>query len=131
MTGSWTNRGDRPAGEAARRSLTVYLDWTAGGPTARRCPRCSLGARRRHRRLRGRGRQAGAVTTTDDAITPVIADGLRRAEAGGHQAYVVRLDTPGGLDVSMRSIIRDFLDARVLVVAYVSPSGARAASAER
>lgn len=73
------------------------------------------------------------VTTISDAITPVIADhltdGVERAEDGGYQAYVVRLDTPGGLDVSMRHIIRDFLDARVPVVVYVSPSGARAASA--
>ncbi len=73
------------------------------------------------------------VTTIEDAITPVIADhltdGVERAEDGGYRAYVVRLDTPGGLDVSMRDIIRDFLDARVPVVVHVSPSGARAASA--
>lgn len=73
------------------------------------------------------------VTTIDDAITPVIADhlgdGVERAARGGYQAYVVQLDTPGGLDVSMRHIIQDFLDAGVPVVVYVSPPGARAASA--
>jgi membrane-bound serine protease (ClpP class) len=73
------------------------------------------------------------VTTIDDVITPVIADhlgdGVERAARGGYQAYVVQLDTPGGLDVSMRHIIQDFLDAGVPVVVYVSPPGARAASA--
>ena len=73
------------------------------------------------------------VTTIAETITPVIADhldsGVERAEEGGYQAYVVRLDTPGGLDVAMRAIIQDVLDARVPVVVYVSPPGARAASA--
>jgi membrane-bound serine protease (ClpP class) len=73
------------------------------------------------------------VTTIDDAITPVIADhlgdGVERAARDGYQAYVVQLDTPGGLDISMRHIIQDFLDAGVPVVVYVSPPGARAASA--
>jgi membrane-bound serine protease (ClpP class) len=69
----------------------------------------------------------------DGAITPVIADyltdGLREATSGGHEAFVVEIDTPGGLDTSMRAIVRAFLDADVPVVVYVSPSGARAASA--
>ena len=73
------------------------------------------------------------VTRVDDPITPVIADHLAdavaRAERGGHQALVVELDTPGGLDSSMRDIVQDFLAARVPVVVYVSPAGARAASA--
>lgn len=69
----------------------------------------------------------------DGAITPVIADyltdGLREASSGGHEAFIVEIDTPGGLDTSMRAIVRAFLDADVPVVVYVSPSGARAASA--
>lgn len=73
------------------------------------------------------------VTTVDDAITPVVADhletGLRRAERGNFAAFVVRLDTPGGLETSMRDIIQDFLAARVPVLVYVGPQGARAASA--
>ena len=73
------------------------------------------------------------VTTVDDAITPVVADhleaGLRRAERENFAAYVVRLDTPGGLETSMRDIIQDFLAARVPVIVYVGPQGARAASA--
>lgn len=73
------------------------------------------------------------VTTVDGAITPVIANHLRdvvvRAERDGYEALVVRIDTPGGLDTSMRSIVQRFLAAEVPVVVYVSPDGARAASA--
>jgi membrane-bound serine protease (ClpP class) len=73
------------------------------------------------------------VTTVDDPITPVIADHLDdavdRAEDDGYDALVVRLDTPGGLDTSMRDIVQRFLAAEVPVVVYVSPDGARAASA--
>jgi membrane-bound serine protease (ClpP class) len=69
----------------------------------------------------------------DGAITPVIADylvdGVREAETGGHEAFLVEIDTPGGLDTSMRKIVGTFLDADVPVVVYVAPSGARAASA--
>lgn len=73
------------------------------------------------------------VATVAGPITPVVADhlgeGLDRATAEGYQAFVVRLDTPGGLDQSMRSIVQRFLAAEVPVVVYVSPHGARAASA--
>ncbi|MDQ4010551.1 MAG: nodulation protein NfeD [Actinomycetota bacterium] len=69
----------------------------------------------------------------DGPITPVIADyltdGVQEAERGGHQALLVELDTPGGLDTSMRQIIQSFLGADVPVVVYVAPAGARAASA--
>lgn len=69
----------------------------------------------------------------DGAITPVVADylvnGIREAERGGHEAFLVEIDTPGGLDTSMRKIVGAFLDADVPVVVYVAPSGARAASA--
>ncbi len=73
------------------------------------------------------------TTRVDGPITPVIAshlvDGVRQAEEDGAAAYLVEMDTPGGLDTSMREIVRAFLGARVPVVVYVSPSGARAASA--
>ncbi|MBW3537633.1 MAG: nodulation protein NfeD [Actinobacteria bacterium] len=73
------------------------------------------------------------TATVDGAITPVIADylddSIERAEQEGYQALVVRLDTPGGLDVSMRDIVKRFLAADVPIVVYVSPDGARAASA--
>lgn len=72
-------------------------------------------------------------TQVDTTITPVVADhitdGLRRAERNGSVAYLVELDTPGGLDASMREIVQSFLHARVPVIVYVSPPGARAASA--
>jgi membrane-bound serine protease (ClpP class) len=72
-------------------------------------------------------------TDVDDAITPVIADhvgeSIERAEDGGYDLLVIELDTPGGLDESMRDIITDVLDAEVPVAVYVSPQGARAASA--
>jgi membrane-bound serine protease (ClpP class) len=73
------------------------------------------------------------ATTVDDPITPVIAnhlgDGIARAVDGGFDLYLIRLDTPGGLDTSMREIVKDILAAEVPVVVYVSPQGARAASA--
>jgi membrane-bound serine protease (ClpP class) len=84
---------------------------------------------------------AGAATQSptvlmarvDGAITPVIADyleqGQREAVRGGHEAFLVEIDTPGGLDTSMREIVQTFLDSDVPVVVYIAPSGARAASA--
>lgn len=77
----------------------------------------------------------GTILTTrvEGTITPVIADhlteGVRRAEQERHSAYLVELDTPGGLVTSMRDIVQAFLGARVPVIVYVTPSGARAASA--
>jgi membrane-bound serine protease (ClpP class) len=73
------------------------------------------------------------VTEVDGIITPVIADhvreGVARAEEEGHHVFLVEMDTPGGLDDSMRDIIQSFLGAEVPVVVHVAPSGARAASA--
>ncbi|HEX2180141.1 MAG TPA: nodulation protein NfeD [Actinomycetota bacterium] len=73
------------------------------------------------------------VAEVDGAITPVAADyltdGVEEAEEGGYQAFVVELNTPGGLDTSMRAIVQEFIGAQVPVIVYVSPQGARAASA--
>lgn len=73
------------------------------------------------------------VAEVRGVITPVISEYLRdataRAEREGHRALLVELDTPGGLDASMREIVQAFLGARVPVIVYVEPPGARAASA--
>lgn len=73
------------------------------------------------------------VATYEGVINPVTAeylhDALAQADAVGAQALIVQLDTPGGLDTSMRIIIKDFTGAKVPIVVYVAPSGGRAASA--
>lgn len=73
------------------------------------------------------------VTEVTGTITPVSADHLEdaveRSAAAGHEALVVRLDTPGGLVDSTRRIVQTFLDAPLPVVVHVAPSGADAGSA--
>ncbi|MFC1928902.1 nodulation protein NfeD [Chloroflexota bacterium] len=83
--------------------------------------------------------EAQAATPTIDVlhakgvINPVLVDyikrGINQAEESNAIACIIQLDTPGGLDTSMRDIVKDIVSARVPVVVYVSPSGARAASA--
>src|SRR5881296_2169121 len=74
-----------------------------------------------------------ATVVIDGVISPVtlrlIESALTRAKAGGAQALVIQLDTPGGLERSMRAIVRDMLNAPIPVIVYVYPTGARAASA--
>jgi membrane-bound serine protease (ClpP class) len=76
---------------------------------------------------------AVVVLGVKGTINPVLVDyikrGIERAEEDNAIACIIQLDTPGGLDTSMRDIVKDIVNARVPVVVYVSPSGARAASA--
>lgn len=65
----------------------------------------------------------------DPAMALYVHRSIRLAEQNRAQALVVLLETPGGLDDSMRSIIKDFFASKVPIVVYVWPNGARAASA--
>ena len=73
------------------------------------------------------------VMEIEGTIGPITADyfhsGMRKAEDSGVGLVVLRLDTPGGLDAAMRDIVKEILAAQVPVACFVSPSGARAASA--
>jgi membrane-bound serine protease (ClpP class) len=69
----------------------------------------------------------------EGVIDPTSSDYLRgRLAAAGDEdvhAVIIRMDTPGGLDISMRQIVQDELDSSVPVIVWVAPRGARAASA--
>jgi membrane-bound serine protease (ClpP class) len=78
---------------------------------------------------------APAVSTIqiDGVISPVtvrlVEAALARAQSEGAGALVIQLDTPGGLERSMRLICQRLLNAEIPVIVYVAPTGARAASA--
>ncbi|MGH8068710.1 MAG: NfeD family protein [Candidatus Entotheonellia bacterium] len=73
------------------------------------------------------------VLSVADVINPVsseyITESLKAAIQQGAQALIIQLDTPGGLDKSMRLIIKEMLNSPIPVIVYVAPSGSRAASA--
>lgn len=91
------------------------------------------------------GAQAGSPAEAERSVTniwvlpikgpigPATSDflirSLTRAETEGAHAVVITLDTPGGLDLAMRDMIKAILRSNIPVVTYVSPNGARAASA--
>jgi membrane-bound serine protease (ClpP class) len=76
---------------------------------------------------------AVTVAVYDGVINPVSAEYLTQAIADAAQdhaqALVIQLDTPGGLDTSMRMIVKEMSASEVPIIVYVSPTGARAASA--
>ncbi len=73
------------------------------------------------------------VATLSGVINPItdnyISSAVDRAQSSHANALIIAMDTPGGLDTSMRDIIKKIIGARLPVVVFVSPSGARAASA--
>ncbi len=73
------------------------------------------------------------VVRVADVINPVVADfittQLKEANEADELAFLLELDTPGGLDTAMRTIIKAILASRAPVIVYVYPSGGRAASA--
>ena len=74
-----------------------------------------------------------ATIDIEGVISPVtlrlVGIAIDRAQAERAQALVIQLDTPGGLERSMRAIVQRMMNAEVPVIVYVAPTGARAASA--
>ncbi len=77
--------------------------------------------------------QAVYLLKVEGVIDPITAGyvtrGIHEAQEAGAGAVVIQLDTPGGLESAMRSIIQEMMSASVPVVVYVAPPGARAGSA--
>jgi membrane-bound serine protease (ClpP class) len=73
------------------------------------------------------------VLTVDGPVNPVTADYLRtnlhEAARAGERLVLIEMDTPGGLDTAMREIVKELFASPVPVVVFVTPAGARAASA--
>lgn len=73
------------------------------------------------------------VVKADGIVNPVMAEfiskSIDKATEEKAELFVIELDTPGGLDTSMRTIVKKIITSDIPVVVYVSPSGARAASA--
>jgi len=73
------------------------------------------------------------VVNVEGVINPAsasyIQENIDRAEEADDECLIIQLDTPGGLMDSMRDIIKKILNSNIPVIVYVSPSGARAASA--
>jgi len=79
------------------------------------------------------GEELVKVIRIEGVINPVaseyISKGIEEATKEGAECLIIELDTPGGLDTSMRDIIKRIFSSEVPVIVYVYPSGSRAASA--
>lgn len=86
-----------------------------------------------HLALSEENRKEVIVITVNGVINPVAAEyvgkNIEKANEKNAEALIIELDTPGGLDTSMRDIVKDIIASKVPVVVFVSPSGSRAASA--
>lgn len=73
------------------------------------------------------------VLKVEGIISPVVAEyitgGIDKASNRNSIALIIQMDTPGGLDKSMRIIIKKILNSEIPIIVYVAPSGSRAASA--
>ncbi len=73
------------------------------------------------------------ILTVEGTINPVtaqyIVDGITEARNNQAECIIIQMDTPGGLDNAMRMIIKEILNSTVPVIVYITPQGARAASA--
>ena len=73
------------------------------------------------------------VLSIEGAINPItaqyIVDGIKDAHNNNAECVIIQMDTPGGLDDSMRRVIKEMLNSSIPVIIYISPQGARAASA--
>jgi membrane-bound serine protease (ClpP class) len=110
-------------------------------PTPPALPRSPLAEARRRldeaQQQAKRGAQANLgrvlVMRIDGPISPLTAEALSsavdRAERESYRALVIEIDTPGGLESSMRTMVQRMLASKIPILTYVSPSGARAASA--
>jgi membrane-bound serine protease (ClpP class) len=84
----------------------------------------------------GAGQDEGGIAysieltgTIDPATEQWLGQAVDDAEDDGAEVAIIRIDTPGGLDSSTREMVKDIIAAPMPVIAYVSPDGARAASA--
>ncbi len=69
------------------------------------------------------------ATTINPTTKDFIKEGIKKAKRIDAKAIIIELDTPGGLETSMRSIVKDILSIDIPIIVYVSPKGARAGSA--
>ena len=117
-TQAWDNRADVARRGRARWLLAIAL--------LAQLPLTTAASARDSRPLVDELRLEGVV---DPFIAGDIADGIRSAANRDVDAVLLTIDTPGGLDSAMRTIVKAILGSRVPVIGYVSPQGARAASA--